>query len=162
MAAVENWIKTFGERYPETEFIDVVNEPTATPCPFKNGLGGDGTTGWDWVVTAFELARKYCPASKLPINDYAVENSVASAVKYLKIVKILQEKKLIDGIGIPSHCFNIQGTPVATIKKCLDTLVSSGLPLYSSEFDKPGSVHGSRQRLEVRGCGKASEVSIRA
>lgn len=139
LEAVENWIKAYGERFPETEFIDVVNEPLTTACPFKNALGGDGETGWDWVVTSFELARKYCPNSKLLINEYAVENNVGSAAKYLKIVKTLQEKNLIDGIGLQSHCFNIQGTPVTTIKKCLDTLASSGLPLYSSEFDITGS-----------------------
>ena len=138
-AAVENWIKAYGERFPETEFIDVVNEPTTTPCPLKNALGGDGATGWDWVVTSFEFARKYCPNSKLLINEFAVENNVGSAARYLGIVKILKEKNLIDGVGIQSHCFNIQGTPLSTIKKCLDTLASSGLPLYPSEFDITGS-----------------------
>lgn len=134
-AAIENWIKTYGEKFPETDLIDVVNEATTTACSFKNALGGDGTTGWDWVVTAFELARKYCPNSKLLINDYDVETSIPKAVKYLSIVKILQQKNLVDGIGVQSHCFNIQNTPVATLKKCLDTLASSGLPIYSSEFD---------------------------
>ncbi len=137
-AAVEKWIKTYGERYPETDFIDVVNEPMRTQCPFKACLGDSGSTGWDWVVTSFELARKYCPKAKLLINEYSVENNVAIAAQYLKVVKILQEKNLIDGIGIQSHCFNIQGRPLENIKQCLDTLASSGLPLYSSEFDITG------------------------
>ena len=137
-AAVENWIKTYGERFPETEFIDVVNEPLTTACPFKEALGGDGTSGWDWVITSFELARQYCPNAKLLINEYNIVNSISYAVGYLGIVKLLQAKNLIDGIGIQSHCFNVQGTPVANIKKSLDTLASSGLPLYPSEFDITG------------------------
>ena len=137
--AVENWIKAYAERYPETEYIDVVNEPIKTACPFKNALGGNGETGWDWVVTSFELARKYCPNSKLLINEYGIEGNMGVCLQYLAIIKILHEKDLIDGIGIQSHCFNIQGASSEAIVKCLDTLASTGLPLFSSELDITGS-----------------------
>jgi|GEM_PF-2536113 endo-1,4-beta-xylanase len=141
-AAVQNFIKTYGARYPETPMIDVVNEPIHSQPSYKSALGGDGATGWDWVVTVFQFARQYCPNSKLLINEYSIENSIASAVQYLNIIKILQSKNLIDGIGIQAHCFSLQGTPTgtptSTIKKCLDTLASTGLPLYASEFDITG------------------------
>lgn len=137
--AVENWIQAYGERYPETEYIDVVNEPIKTPCSYKNALGGNGESGWDWVVTSFELARKYCPNSKLLINEYGIEGNMRVCLQYLEIIKILHEKNLIDGIGVQSHCFNIQGASSEAIVECLDTLASTGLPLYSSELDITGS-----------------------
>ncbi len=138
-AAVENYIKTYGQLYPETEFIDVVNEPLHAPAGYRSGLGGNGTTGWDWVVTVFEYARKYCPKSKLLINDYGIVNDMNAAKRYLAIIKILQSKNLIDGIGVQSHCFNLESTTAANVKRVLDTLATSGLPIYSSEFDLTGN-----------------------
>ena len=45
---VEEWIRLVGERYPDMDFVDVVNEPLNAPPPFMNALGGNGETGWDW------------------------------------------------------------------------------------------------------------------
>jgi endo-1,4-beta-xylanase len=50
---VEEWIRLCAQRYPKMNMVDVVNEPLHAPPPFKNALGGDGATGWDWVVTSF-------------------------------------------------------------------------------------------------------------
>jgi endo-1,4-beta-xylanase len=52
-AEVEEWIKAYGEKYPETDFIDVVNEPLNTPPSFGTfsipehfpSLTGEGTEG---------------------------------------------------------------------------------------------------------------------
>ena len=52
-AAVKNWVQSFCQRYPETPFIDVVNEPPPHTTPaYKDGIGGDGASGWDWIVNA--------------------------------------------------------------------------------------------------------------
>jgi GH35 family endo-1,4-beta-xylanase len=136
--AVENYIKTFGERYPEAEYIDVVNEPLHAPAGYREGLGGNGSTGWDWVITVFELARKYCPKSKLILNDYGIVNDTRQTANYIKIIKLLQERDLIDVIGVQSHYFNLENVPVATIKGNLDELAKTGLPITSSEFDLRG------------------------
>jgi len=137
---VEEWIKAFGEKFPETEFIDVVNEPLNTPPSFRNALGGSGTTGWDWVVTAFEMARTYCPNSKLLINEFEIEYDAKLAAPYLNIIMILKERNLIDGIGIQCHTNEIQRDKptVEAIRGALDTLASSGLPIYVSELDLKG------------------------
>lgn len=138
---VEEWIKAYGENFPETEFIDVVNEPLNKPPSFKNALGGSGSSGWDWVVWSFETARKYCPESKLLINEFEVEYDAKLAAKYLEIIMILKEKNLIDGIGIQCHTNEIQRDKptVESIREALDTLASSGLPLYVSELDLKGN-----------------------
>ena len=84
---IETWIRMVGQRYPNTDMIDVVNEPLAGHNPpdglngranYKNALGGNGATGWDWVIKSFELARKYFPNAKFLLNDYGIINSNTS------------------------------------------------------------------------------------
>jgi endo-1,4-beta-xylanase len=138
---VEDWIKAFAERYPDhVDFIDVVNEPINTPPSFREALGGSGTTGWDWVVWAFEKARQYCPQSKLLINEFNIEKFSDKCDQYVRIIDILKEKALIDGIGVQSHYFTLQGgTSLDTIKANLDKLAKTGLKIYCSELDITGN-----------------------
>src|ERR1700737_532824 len=65
LAEIQKWISMYGQRYPNTWAVDVVNEPIHTPPPFAAALGGNGSTGWDWVITAFPLARKHFPHATL-------------------------------------------------------------------------------------------------
>jgi len=130
---VEEWIKAFCERYPETDYIDVVNEPLHAIPNYAGGLGGSGTTGWDWVIWAFEKTRAYCPNAKLILNDYNIVNNDASTDSYLHIINLLRERDLIDIIGEQGHF--LETTPSATIKKNLDKLSATGLPIHISEYD---------------------------
>ncbi|MCX6133185.1 MAG: endo-1,4-beta-xylanase [Ignavibacteriales bacterium] len=142
---VENWIRLVGQRYPKMNFVDVVNEPLHTPLPsYKNGLGGDGATGWDWVITAFTWARQYCaPGVKLILNDYNILGNTTSTTNYLTIINLLKDRKLIDGIGVQGHYFEFRsrvGTTgyvynLADIKSNLNRLTATGLPVYITEFD---------------------------
>ena len=63
---------------------DVVNEPLHAQPSYKNALGGDGSTGWDWVIESFELANQYCGGTLL-INDYGIVNDSSAASNYLQI-----------------------------------------------------------------------------
>ena len=137
---IETWIKLSGERYPKADMVDVVNEPlhafTGTATNIVKALGGNGTTGWDWVVKAFELARKYwSPNAKLILNDYNIINSSSATANLIAIVNVLKNKGLIDGIGIQAHGFEIDGPSVITLKNNLDKLAATGVPIYISEFD---------------------------
>ncbi|MDE3057415.1 MAG: endo-1,4-beta-xylanase [Bacteroidota bacterium] len=132
---IVNWIDTCAQRYPETAFCDVVNEPIDHAPSYKNVLGGDGTTGWDWVIKAFELARQYWqPKTKLLLNDYNVINDATRNAKYLQIINLLKDRGLIDGIGVQAHSFEVDGPSVTTLKANLDKLTATGLPVYISEF----------------------------
>ena len=135
---LEEFIRLYAENFPNTDFVDVVNEPLNTPASYREALGGKGSTGWDWVVWAFEKARQYLPNAKLLINEYGIVNNSKNTDKYLAIINILKKRKLIDGIGIQSHCFSLQGTKPQVIKKNLDKLSATGLPLYCSELDLQG------------------------
>jgi endo-1,4-beta-xylanase len=145
-AAVENWIRMVGERYPQMSFVDVVNEPFHAPPPYKAALGGDGPTGWKWVITSFELARQYCPDSvKLILNEYNILHSDTETTNYINIITLLKDRGLIDGIGIQGHYFEFRSHTDATtgiyvynintIKANLDRLAALGLPIYITEFD---------------------------
>ncbi len=139
-AEAEEWIKAYADRYPETEYIDVVNEPRDHTPTWSNAIGGKGKTGWDWIVWAFDTARKYCPNAILLINEHNVEANMTNALIYRNIIVILHEKGLVDGVGIQCHTADIQrnNASLDTIKKCIDTLASVGVPIYPSEFDLEG------------------------
>lgn len=142
---IETWMRQVGQRYPEMDMIDVVNEAIATHNPpdgkndranYKEALGGDGASGYDWIVTSFQLARKYMPEhTKLILNDYGIINDNNSTTIYLQIINLLIEKGLIDGIGVQCHRFEIQNTGLSTLKNNLDRLAETGLPIYISEMD---------------------------
>ena len=146
---IEEWFQLVGERYPKMDFVDVVNEPLLGHNPpdgtddranYKQALGGDGETGWDWVITAFELARQYMPDSaKLLINDFNILHSGSNTNTYLEIINLLQERELIDGIGIQGHYFEFKGSgytySIPTIESNLNQLTATGLPVYITEFD---------------------------
>ncbi len=133
---IVNWIDSCGYRYPKAAFCDVVNEPIHTPPSYKNALGGNGSTGWDWVINAFKLARKYCsPNTKLLLNEYNIINSTANTEAYIKIIRLLNARGLIDGIGVQAHYFSVEGTSLSLMKRNLDSLAATGLPIYISEFD---------------------------
>lgn len=144
--AVENWIRAIGERYPLMALVDVVNEPFHAPPSYKNALGGDGITGWDWVITAFELARQYCsPTAKLLINEYNILHDNTRTTDYINLITLLKDRGLIDGIGVQGHYFEFRSHVDATsnvyvyninsVKSNLDQLAATGLPIYISEFD---------------------------
>ncbi len=137
-AEVEELIRDTCARYPYLDMIDVVNEPLHAPSNARWGLGGDGSTGWDWVVRSFELARQYCPNSKLLLNEYGIINDRNAATTYRNIVNILKARGLIDGIGLQSHSFNLKNYSAATLRGNLDFLAQTGLPIYISEWDIDG------------------------
>jgi GH35 family endo-1,4-beta-xylanase len=143
--AIEERTKFVGQRYPDMESVDVVNEPLSSfvasaSWPYankvKDALGGSGTTGWDFVIKPFEWARKYCDQKvKLILNEYNLLNNDGRTTTFLQIVDSLKKRKLIDAIGIQAHRFEIEVAAVSSMKNNLDRLAATGLPIYISEFD---------------------------
>jgi endo-1,4-beta-xylanase len=127
------WIGQYGQRYPDTQLIDVVNEPLHDPPHYKNALGGDGSTGWDWVIWAFSTARQYCPHSKLLVNEYNILAGGKDLEQFIMIIKILKQRHLIDGIGVQGH--RLENVSNTTIRSSLNRLGSLKLPIYVSELD---------------------------
>ncbi len=121
------------ERYPDTDYIDVVNEPLHETPVYSNAIGGKGTTGWDWVIWAFEKAKQYCPNAKRILNDYNILNDNVATLKYIDIINLLKSRQLIDYIGEQGH--NLETTSNNAISNNLDKLAATGLPILISEYD---------------------------
>jgi endo-1,4-beta-xylanase len=134
-AEIEQWIQLACARYPNTWAIDVVNEPIKTALPWKAALGGDGSTGWDWVITAFQIARTNCPNAKLLINEYGTENDPPVRNTYKTIINLLKTRGLIDGIGIQAHYFNIDNMNRAAVTTMLNDYATLALDVWVSELD---------------------------
>jgi endo-1,4-beta-xylanase len=135
---VEEFMRLYCKRYPDTQFIDVVNEPLSKPPSYAEALGGVGKTGWDWVIWSFEKARKHCPSAKLFINDYSIIDNAGRLGLYVGIVELLKARGLIDGVGIQAHHFSMDNVSTATTRANLDTLAKTGLPIHVSELDMTG------------------------
>src|SRR5262245_50396562 len=135
---IEEWIRLAGQRYPNAWAVDVVNEPVKTPLPFKAALGGDGATGWDWVITSFQLARQAFPNAKLLINEYGTENDANARNQYLTIINLLKARGLIDGIGVQAHYFNLDSMNAGQMTTALNAYAATGLDVYISELDITG------------------------
>ncbi len=145
LVAIESWIDTVGARYPQMSFVDVVNEPLHAPPAYKRALGGDGASGWEWVITAFQLARKYCaPSVQLHLNEYNILHSNSNTDTYIQLITLLKDRGLIDGVCIQGHYFEFRSDinatnqyiyDINTIKSNLNRLAALGLPIYISEFD---------------------------
>jgi endo-1,4-beta-xylanase len=135
-AAVEDWIKQFCTRYPDTQMIDVLNEPPPhTTPPYLAALGGAGASGYDWVVTIFKWARQYCPNSILIVNDYNIIEYSGDNNNMIKLVtSAMKAGAPIDAIGSQSHA--LTSASASTTQMYIDKLATStGLPVLISEFD---------------------------
>ncbi len=123
------------------DWIEVVNEPLHAPPNgagtgnYMKALGGSGTTGWDWILNAFRLARQYFPGKKLMMNEYSVTNDGNAMARYLQIINLLKAENLIDLVGFQGHSFEIKGTPTATLSANLESLAATGLPIIITEMD---------------------------
>lgn len=141
---IEEWFNAVAERYPDIDYLEVVNEPLHQPPDashsgnYIGALGGAGETGWDWVITAFEMARSIFPDStKLVLNDYGILGSTSGAAQYRSLVQLLQERNLIDVIAMQAHAFSTRsGAPLQSV---LDILAVTGLPLMITEMDVDGN-----------------------
>jgi GH35 family endo-1,4-beta-xylanase len=141
--AVMEYMDSVKNRYPNSiDQIDVLNEQigthaTGTPF-FVTGLGGTGTTGYDWQIWLFTEARKRFPNTKLILNDYGLENDQNAINTQLGLIKVLRDRGLVDGFGTQAHCFNIDGLTATALKSSLDLMATSGLPIYVTELDLNG------------------------
>jgi endo-1,4-beta-xylanase len=140
---IHEWFAAVAARYPDIDQIDVVNEPLHVIPSYAAALGGAGTTGWDWVIKSFELARQYFPNAELHLNDYSITNDGNATTRYLGIISLLQERGLIDAIGDQGHAFSTtEPAPMNNHRNNLNRLAATGLPIYISELDLDGVFQG--------------------
>lgn len=146
-AAIERWFSAVAERYPDIDIVEVVNEPLHDPPSqddeggghYIEALGGDGDSGWDWILASFRLARAHFPDAQLMLNEYSVTNTPDNTQRYLGIIRLLQAEGLLDVIGIQGHAFSTTSeTPLSVHRQNLDALAATGLPIHVTELDIDG------------------------
>ena len=155
--AIKAWLAAVAARYPAIDYLEVVNEAfhdqpditwkwltfvdnsTDPNCGnYKKALGGNGTSGWDWVLNAFRLARQYFPNAKLVLNDYGIISDGNATNNYVALINLLKAENLIDVIAEQAHAFNTSGASATTLTNNLNTLGATGLPIWITEFDIDG------------------------
>ncbi|MCQ2227321.1 MAG: endo-1,4-beta-xylanase [Bacteroidales bacterium] len=133
--AIVEWFDAVKERYPDIDMIDVVNEAVAghAPAPYKEALGGDGKTGYDWIIKAFEMAYERWPNAILIYNDY--NTFQWQKTEFINLVKTLRDAGApIDAYGCQSH--DLTDIDFETFKAAMDEIQSElKLPMYSTEYD---------------------------
>ena len=146
--AFTDWLDAVHERYPDLEMIEVVNEAVKNNNNYHSGytssnlieaLGGD-SGNYEFVVTAFKMARERWPKAILIYNDY---NTILwqkdEGIDLLK--KIKAQGAPIDAYGMQFHETQAQGSsntcvPSSTLKRALhDAHEQTGLPIYITQYD---------------------------
>lgn len=133
--AIEQWMDEAKKHYPDLPMIDVVNEAVSghAPAPYKAALGGDGKTGYDWIIKAFEMAHERWPDAILIYNDY--NTFQWNTDQFINLVKTIRDAGApIDAYGCQSHDLGgcSANTLKASMKKIQDALQ---MPMYVTEYD---------------------------
>ncbi|MCL6589607.1 MAG: endo-1,4-beta-xylanase [Firmicutes bacterium] len=149
---VQTWINAVASRYGSgSDFVDVVNEPLHAVPSYSGVLGGNGSTGWDWVVKAFEYAHNAFPSSaQLCLNDYGIISDPSAASRYVGIANAVKSKGYLDGIGIQCHHFNMDTVSTSTMRSVLNTLAGVGVPIYVTELDMTGDDATQKARYQEK------------
>lgn len=129
------WLDAIKARYPNLEMIDVVNEAVTghAPAPYRAALGGEGKTGYDWIIKAFELAYERWPNAILIYNDY--NTFQWQKTQFIDLVRTLRDAGApIDAYGCQSH--DVTDMSLSNFKAAMDEIQSAlKMPMYSTEYD---------------------------
>lgn len=136
LAEITEWMDESKKKYPDVQMIDVVNEaaPGHAPAPFAAALGGNGASGYEWILQAFRMAHQRWPNAILIYNDY---NNLEQSSTLDWTVKLAAAAKAanvpLDAIGCQAH--GLSGMNGTTLKSNLDKMAATGLPIFISEYD---------------------------
>ena len=134
---IVKWFDAVKKKYPTLPMIDVVNEAVGTHQAgnpmMKESLGGEGKTGYDWLIKAFEMAYERWPDAILIYNDY--NTFQWNTDEYIDLVRTLRDYGApVDAYGCQSH--DLTDCSLSKFqqseKKIQDALK---MPMYSTEYD---------------------------
>jgi len=133
--AVVQWMDEAKKHYPDLQMIDVVNEAISShaPAPFKAALGGDGKTGYDWIIKAFEMAHERWPDAILIYNDYNTYQW--NTDQFIDLVRTIRNAGApVDAYGCQAH--DLTGCSASTLKSSLKKIQDAlKMPMYVTEYD---------------------------
>ena len=133
--AIIEYFDAVKKHYPNLEIIDVVNEAITghQPAPYRAALGGEGVTGYDWIIKAFEMAHERWPDAILVYNDYNTFQWQKS--QFIDLVRTLRDAGApIDAYGCQSH--DLTDMSLSSFKSAMTEIQNAlKMPMYSTEFD---------------------------
>ena len=133
--AIVQWMDEAKKHYPNLQMIDVVNEAVSghAPAPYKEALGGDGKTGYDWIIKAFEMAHERWPDAILIYNDYNTYQW--NTDQFINLVKTIRDAGApVDAYGCQAH--DLGGCSASTLKASLKKIQDAlKMPMYVTEYD---------------------------
>ena len=135
--SVVKWFDAVKKKYATIPLIDVVNEAVGmhqngNPM-MKEGLGGGGKTGYDWLIKAFEMAYERWPDAILIYNDY---NTIRwDTDNYIDLVRTLRDAGApIDAYG--NQCHELTDCSFNEFKNGEQKLQNAlQMPMFSTEYD---------------------------
>ena len=147
--AITDWFNAVQEHYPDLEMIEVVNEAVKNGDNYHSGFGrgnnfidalGGNSGNYEFVVTAFKMARERWPKAILIYNDYnTIQWQKEQAIDLLK--KIKAQGAPVDAFGMQFHETSTQGSghyclSASTLKRALHNAhEQTGLPIYITQYD---------------------------
>jgi hypothetical protein len=133
--AIVEYFDGVKKHYPNLAIIDVVNEAVMghAPAPYRAALGGEGRTGYDWIIKAFELAHERWPNAILVYNDYNTFQHQRS--QYIELVSALRDEGApVDAYGCQSH--DLTDMNVTDFRNAMNEIQNAlKMPMYSTEYD---------------------------
>ncbi len=127
-AEIEEWIRDYCARYPNTAMIDVVNESTPGHAPAGYAQSAFGN---NWIIRTFQLARQYCPNAILILNDYNVLSWNTN--EFIQMATPAVNAGVVDALGLQAH--GLESWSLTDITNKLNQVAALGLPIYISEYD---------------------------
>lgn len=154
--AITEWFDAVKKHYPDLEMIDVVNEAIKSGGSYHSGygknnniipaLGGDNGN-YEFVATAFKMARERWPEAILIYNDY-------NTVQWQKnegidlINKLKKQNAPVDAYGLQAHDMQVSGggnggtggggscLNINTLKSAIEEIWNkTQMPMFISEYD---------------------------
>jgi GH35 family endo-1,4-beta-xylanase len=133
---IEDHVRTVVTRYADVATMwDVVNEAIGDD---QEGLLRDSvysrTSGMDFIVTAFKVARECDPQALLVYNDYN-GHKPGKREKLIEFLAQLKRKGVpVDAYGMQGH-FELGDDSIAELRATFDELRKLGLKVIVSELD---------------------------
>ena len=156
--AITNWMDAVKNHYPDLEMIDVVNEAIKSGGKYHSdygpqggnniiaALGGDNGN-YEFVATAFKMARERWPDAILIYNDYnTVQWQKNEGIELIN--KLKQQGAPVDAYGLQAHDMMSQGggnggtggggscLNINTLKSVIEEIWNkTQMPMFISEYD---------------------------
>ncbi len=131
---MEDHISTVAGRYKsDISSWDVVNEAFEENGEFRKSVFFE-LLGESYIKTAFDLAKKASPNSKLYYNDYNIEQPQKRAGVIAMIKKLQASGTKIDGVGIQGH-WSVNKLPLKEIEEAIIEYSKLGLEVSFTELD---------------------------